>query len=700
VQVPRELEIICLKCLEKNPLRRYASAHELAADLRRYLEGEPIQARPVSAWVRLGKRIRRRPATAALVGITCLAMLALGAVMWRNDAHVRNQENLIHDREVAKVAESRRLIQAFSEAQDDALFYGFRGIQLQSGDWPANSEATREAIAKALGVVGLSVERSGEPVFHPYWSLREKAEITAGCYQLLLLAAEASSQRMPEEPAPDYRSRVVGALAILDRAAKLVPATKAYHLRRARYLTLLGDEPGAQQERKRGDALRPTSALDHFLVGYERCQEHQVAAAIRSFEHAADLQPDDFWPHFFLALCYLDQGAYLDADACLSDCIRLRPTFAWNYLVKSLVEEKRNHRQQAESNLDRARQLIPDSDPRYYFFYVDRGSTRAERGQVEEAVADLQKAIAAQPHLSHAYLSLAQVYQGQGKLEAAHEVLDRVLQLGLPAAAIADCRAEQSRTFFRQGNYEWAVQSARAGLAVSPRHTRCRFRLIQALLELERGGEALEALDRYVADKGSMDANFCRLRGRARFQQGNYPGAVDDYTRALAQDAAAVQAEDYRYRGWAYYFAEAYKPALRDFEEAIRLSGDPGEAYIGRGLARVQLGQYREGVADADEALRRKPIAAAMLHNIACIFALAVPRVQGDAQEPRSSLLAERYRDSAVQVLKQSVAAVAPRGREAFWRNRIMPDHALDAVRDTPAFRALGKELGTPVGKP
>jgi WD40 repeat protein/serine/threonine protein kinase len=77
--VPRDLETICLRCLQKEPGRRYASAAELAEDLRRHLAGEPIRARPIRAWERVVKWARRRPAAAALVGVSGLASLVLVA---------------------------------------------------------------------------------------------------------------------------------------------------------------------------------------------------------------------------------------------------------------------------------------------------------------------------------------------------------------------------------------------------------------------------------------------------------------------------------------------------------------------------------------------------------------------------------------------------------------------------------------------
>src|SRR5262249_20764001 len=71
------LETICMKCLAKEPARRYATAEQLADDLRRYVEGEPIDARPVSRIERLVVWCRRRPAAAALVAVTAAALLAV-----------------------------------------------------------------------------------------------------------------------------------------------------------------------------------------------------------------------------------------------------------------------------------------------------------------------------------------------------------------------------------------------------------------------------------------------------------------------------------------------------------------------------------------------------------------------------------------------------------------------------------------------
>ena len=84
--VPRDLETVCLKAMAKEPHARYASAGDLAADLRRWLCGEPVKARPASPLERLWRLARRRPLAASLVA-TLAAVVLLGSVavvaLWR-----------------------------------------------------------------------------------------------------------------------------------------------------------------------------------------------------------------------------------------------------------------------------------------------------------------------------------------------------------------------------------------------------------------------------------------------------------------------------------------------------------------------------------------------------------------------------------------------------------------------------------------
>jgi WD40 repeat protein/predicted Ser/Thr protein kinase len=79
-RVPRDLETICLKCLQKDPTRRYRTAYELADDLRAFLLDQPIKARPVGPLERAVKWARRRPTAAALVGVSVLAGAVLTAL--------------------------------------------------------------------------------------------------------------------------------------------------------------------------------------------------------------------------------------------------------------------------------------------------------------------------------------------------------------------------------------------------------------------------------------------------------------------------------------------------------------------------------------------------------------------------------------------------------------------------------------------
>jgi WD40 repeat protein len=121
----RDLETICLKCLRKQPGKRYASALDLAEDLRRFLAGEPILARPVGAIERAVKWVRRRPGVAALWGVVVLLSLAAFVVVtwfWRDAADQaelarRAEQKAIHEAGQAQLARQDALAKADDEAR-------------------------------------------------------------------------------------------------------------------------------------------------------------------------------------------------------------------------------------------------------------------------------------------------------------------------------------------------------------------------------------------------------------------------------------------------------------------------------------------------------------------------------------------------------------------------------------------------------
>jgi WD40 repeat protein/tRNA A-37 threonylcarbamoyl transferase component Bud32 len=116
--IPRDLETICLKAMAKEPGRRYQTAAELAEDLRRYLDGRPIAARPVGSLERAVKWVRRRPAVAGLLAASGLAALALVGVAVSQAYSTRLSRALMEAREQRAEADSQRTLA--QEKQEEA----------------------------------------------------------------------------------------------------------------------------------------------------------------------------------------------------------------------------------------------------------------------------------------------------------------------------------------------------------------------------------------------------------------------------------------------------------------------------------------------------------------------------------------------------------------------------------------------------
>jgi WD40 repeat protein/serine/threonine protein kinase len=146
--LPHDLETICLKCLQKDPRKRYATAEGLAEDLRRFLDGEPIRARPVGPWERTVKWARRRPALATLFGVLAIATAALliGGVIYNARLQAALRES--QQRQVRlNVAGGTRLM------DDGDLFRSLvwltEALRLEEGS-PAREEPHRLRVAAVL----------------------------------------------------------------------------------------------------------------------------------------------------------------------------------------------------------------------------------------------------------------------------------------------------------------------------------------------------------------------------------------------------------------------------------------------------------------------------------------------------------------------------------------------------------------------
>ena len=106
-KTPRDVQTICLKCLEKDPGWRYSTAAALADDLHRYRNDEPITARPAAQWERAWKWAKRRPAQAGLIAVSVAAIVALLAGSWYFTGQLQiERDNAMWAMNNAKLSES------------------------------------------------------------------------------------------------------------------------------------------------------------------------------------------------------------------------------------------------------------------------------------------------------------------------------------------------------------------------------------------------------------------------------------------------------------------------------------------------------------------------------------------------------------------------------------------------------------------
>jgi len=164
--IPADLQTIALKCLNKNPATRYRSARELSEELSRWLNGEPITARPISSTERLSRWARRNPALASLSSALFVTLLAGTILLWKAN---RNLVHALNDARHAEAAAEKNLgAEMLSEARAQrASGYGgdpkaTLGLLARLAKIDPSLAARNEAVAVLAAGAGQ------QPIYHEF----------------------------------------------------------------------------------------------------------------------------------------------------------------------------------------------------------------------------------------------------------------------------------------------------------------------------------------------------------------------------------------------------------------------------------------------------------------------------------------------------------------------------------------------------
>jgi serine/threonine protein kinase/predicted Zn-dependent protease len=570
-RIPLDLETICLKAMEKDPDKRYATAGEFANDLRQYLQHGLIAARRAGIAKRTWKSIRRHPVIATVtVGAIIVAALAIFAGKSWTGMRQADIGRLISDaRHQVTRGEYREAMAAVEKilASDpenlDARLIRAR-VHLHQRHYVDSVEAAREVLQH-------------EP---DHWEAHALIAGAAGWGDLHSVPVE-EHRRVAEERAPDTAD--------------------------ADYLRGLLAEKTWGQERDRGDSQEAirwlTKALDkdpgHALALEVRSDayvslkdfpsaladaERLIAARSRSVEGYAQRG------YVLRAMHDLD-GALQAANRV----IEIDPEAPIGYLRKGIVGSERGNRAEYIANLSKAIEL----DPRFHWVLEKRGINLRDVGRYDDAVVDLRRCIEINPDYARCYQALFWAHWWAGRREDALGVLEEL-----------ENRAEQwvsvegrayppimRMEYYREiGEFERAEAETNRLIELLPHkiHGYASRMDMRRLMHGEAGVEEdcdlLATLDLDLPHDLLKRANL--MRDRCHREE----AALEDYEAVMKM--APSWADPLVDRAYLHRIEKRYEDALADLDRAIELAPSWLNAYYNRGLTFAAMEQFEDALAD------------------------------------------------------------------------------------------------------